>query len=109
MTIRELWHEIPLPSDGYEDVRIKVNYAGTEAYAFFEMIPFGDIEISPLHDRDNASTVGQLDSICGYANQMTKRVRMRSGTEVRVVLASYSETDETLTLYLREEFAWNRI
>lgn len=103
MRIKDLWHEIPLPSDGFEDTHIKVNYAGMEIWAFFEMIPFGDVEISLVYDKDNASTVGQLDKICGYAKQMTKRVRMRSGLEVKVTLTSFSEADNTLTLYLEQE------
>lgn len=103
MRIKDLWHELPLPSDGFEDTRIKVNYAGMETWAFFEMIPFGDVEISLVYDRDNASTVGQLDKICGYAKQMTKRVKMRSGTEVEVIQTAFSETENVLTIYLEQE------
>ena len=101
MTIKDLWHEIPVPSEGYEDTRIKVNYARIETYAFFEPIPSGEVEISLVYDRDKASTVGLLDMVCGHSMQMTKRVRMQGGPEVRVIQTSY--TKDTLTLYLKEE------
>lgn len=108
MRIKDLWYMLPTSEDDYDDMYIKVNYAGMETYAFFDFAPSGDIEVHLVNDKDSASTVGKLDVLCGYAKTFNNRVRMRSGKEVRVKQTSYSETDNILTLYLKEERAWKR-